>query len=204
MRAFCSRLLSNDMPAVCAIWFHTFCTGAAPQNRPMSVWSALLVVLLISPSDLISSKSVVERGLVTAGGGGGRNWSPVSSANGRTSGQFVKTGCLKLGGVSWYSPGPDCRTNTGGVLSDPSSASAARMALAASFPTRIPCQTCAPPPIWDRESWNFASITDCWFGKRDSRAVCAAAAAAASGDTLRGACKTRYGACPPLIAFTAS
>jgi len=78
------------------------------------------------------------------------------------------------------------------------------MALAASFPTRIPWRTCAPPPIWDRESWNFASITDCWFGKSDSRAVCAAAAAAASGDALRGACETRYGACPPLIAFTAS
>ena len=59
MRAFCSRLSSNDMPAVCAIWFHTFCTGAAPQKRPMSVWSVLRVVLSISPSDLISSKSVV-------------------------------------------------------------------------------------------------------------------------------------------------
>jgi len=55
-----------------------------------------------------------------AGGGGERNWSPVSSANARTSGQFVKTGCLKFGGVSWYSPGPDCGTNTDGVLSEPS------------------------------------------------------------------------------------
>jgi len=78
------------------------------------------------------------------------------------------------------------------------------MALAASSPTRIPSRTCAPSPISVRESWNFASITDCWLGKRDSRAVCAAAAAAASGDSLRGACKTRYGACPPLIAFIAS
>ena len=49
MRAFCSRLFSNDMPAVWAIWFHTFCTGAAPQNRPISVCSALRVGLLFWP-----------------------------------------------------------------------------------------------------------------------------------------------------------
>jgi hypothetical protein len=116
----------------------------------------------------------------------------------------VKTGCWKFGGVSWYSPGPDWGTNTGGVLSDPSSARAARMALAASSPTRIPRRTRAPRPIWVNESWNFASMTDCWFGKSDSRVVCAAAAAAASGDTLGGAANARYEACPPTIAFTAS
>src|SRR5438093_942209 len=91
-----------------------------------------------------------------------------------------------------------------GVLADPSFARAARMALAAFSPTRIPWRTCPPPPIWVSESWNFASTTVCWFGKSDSRTVCAADAAAASGDALRGACETTYGACRPLIAFTAS
>ena len=43
---------------------------------------------------------------MTAGGGGGRNWSPAPSANGRTLPQCVNTGCWKFGGVSWYSPGP--------------------------------------------------------------------------------------------------
>src|SRR5437879_5166713 len=109
------------MPAVCAIWFQTFCTGAAPHKRPISVWSALRVVLLLAPSALTSLKSVVYRTLVTGGGGGGRNWSPRSSTNGRTAPQFVNTGARKLGGVSWYSPGPDCGTNAGGVAPEPSS-----------------------------------------------------------------------------------
>src|SRR5207245_10198518 len=100
-----------------------------------------------------------------------------------------------------HAPAPDWGTSPGGIWAAPSFAREARMALAASFPTRIPWRTRAPPPIWDRESWNFASITDCWFGKSDNGAACAAAAAAASGDALRGACETRYGACPPLIAF---
>src|SRR2546426_5855588 len=93
--------------------------------------------------DLAERLDLVEVGRVARaghgrGGGGGQNWSPVSSANGRTFGQFVKTGCLKFGGVSWYSPGPDCGTNMGGVLSDPSFARAARMVVAASSPTGSP------------------------------------------------------------------
>ena len=47
------------MPAVWAIWFQTFCTGAAPQNWPICVCSAVRVVLLIWPSDLTSLKSAV-------------------------------------------------------------------------------------------------------------------------------------------------
>jgi len=78
------------------------------------------------------------------------------------------------------------------------------MALAASSPTRMPCRTCAPSPICASESAYFASITPRWLGKSAKSVVCAAAAAAASGDALRGACSTRYGAWPPTIAFTAS
>ena len=41
IRAFWARLLWNVWPAISAIWFHTFWTGAAPQKRPMSVRSGL-------------------------------------------------------------------------------------------------------------------------------------------------------------------
>src|SRR5438309_1805853 len=57
--------------------------------------------LTTAPSDFTSSNESVYEGLVSAGGGGGRNWLALRSANGWTKGQCVNTGCANAGGVSW-------------------------------------------------------------------------------------------------------
>ena len=83
-RAFCSRLLPIPTAAWSAIWFQTIQMGAAPQNRPIAVSSAVRIVLFSSPSERTSSKSAAYRGLDSAGGGAGRNWRGERSTNGVT------------------------------------------------------------------------------------------------------------------------
>jgi len=75
-------------------------------------------------------------------------------------------GLWKFGGVSWYSPGVDCGTNTGGVAPEPSSRARRGIRLAASAPIRIPRRTCWPPPICDREILELGVDHDRWLGKR--------------------------------------
>ena len=104
-RAFCSRLLPKPTAAWSAIWFQTIQIGAAPQNFPIAVWSAVRVVLFSSPRDLTSLKSAAYLALVSAGGGAGRNWLALSSTNGVTCEVWVNPAGANAGGVSWYSPG---------------------------------------------------------------------------------------------------
>src|SRR6201987_5189756 len=78
-RAFCSRLLPKPTAAWSAIWFQTIQIGAAPQNLPIAVSSAVRVVLFNSPRDFTSLKSAAYLALVSAGGGAGRNWVRVPS-----------------------------------------------------------------------------------------------------------------------------
>src|ERR1700751_2593934 len=119
-RAFCARLLPKPRAAWSAIWFQTIQIGAAPQNLPIAVSSAVRVALFSSPREWTSLKSAAYRGLVSAGGGAGRNWLALSSTNGVTCGVCVKPAAANAGGVSWYSPGPAPGVNAGGVPAAPS------------------------------------------------------------------------------------
>jgi hypothetical protein len=70
-------------------------------NLPISVCSAVRVVLVAEPRLCTSLIAAAYASLVSAGGGAGRNWLALSSTNGATCPQVVKTGVGKLGGVGW-------------------------------------------------------------------------------------------------------
>ena len=57
------------------------------------------VVLVAEPRLFTSLSAEAYSGLVSAGGGAGRNWPPLSSTNGETFPQLLKTGAGKFGGV---------------------------------------------------------------------------------------------------------
>src|SRR6476619_744340 len=83
---------------VSAIWFQKFWIGGL-QNLPISVCSAVRVVLVAEPRLSTSFSATAYASLVSAGGGAGRNWSPRSSTNGLPCSHVVKTGVGKFGGV---------------------------------------------------------------------------------------------------------
>src|SRR6185312_4481809 len=90
------------------------------QNWPICVCSAVRVVLVAEPRLSTSLIAAAYALLVSAGGGAGRNWSPLSSTNGVTCPQVVKTGVGKLGGVGRKSPGAVPGTKGVGVMLEPS------------------------------------------------------------------------------------
>jgi len=56
-------------------------------------------VLVSCPRLFTWFSALAYAGLLTGGGAGGRNWSPLVSRNGVIEPQLVKTGAGKLGGV---------------------------------------------------------------------------------------------------------
>src|SRR5579859_275805 len=103
-RAVVGRSLWWAAATVWAIWFQKFWIGGA-QNFPITVWSAVRVVLVAEPRLCTSLSAAAYSGLVKAGGGPGRNWLPLSRTNGVTCPQVVKTAAGKFGGVGRKSPG---------------------------------------------------------------------------------------------------
>src|SRR4029078_11691961 len=97
-RAVVGRSLWCARATVCAIWFQKFWIGGC-QNLPISVWSAVRVVLVAEPRLCTSLSATAYASLVSGGGGPGRNWSPLSSTNGVTCPQVVNAGVGKFGGV---------------------------------------------------------------------------------------------------------
>src|SRR5438132_1556808 len=96
-RAFWTRALPLAIATSCAIRFHwpvaPLVGVAIPcQNRAASVWSAVRAVLSIEPRSLIMLKAAVYSGLVSAGGGGGRNCEPLCRQKGVTWGHWGATG----------------------------------------------------------------------------------------------------------------
>ena len=85
--------------AVCAIWFHVAQIGGF-QNCPICVWSGVRVEPCAAPRALTSLIAAAYFGLVSASGGGGRNWLARRITNGLTRGQCVKAGGANAGGVS--------------------------------------------------------------------------------------------------------
>src|SRR5947209_2449436 len=104
--------------------------GAAPQNFPIAVCSAVRVMLFSSPRDFTSLKSAAYLALVSAGGGAGRNRLALPSTNGVTCDVWVNPAGANAGGVSWYSPGPASGVNPGGVAVAPSLARESKTASA--------------------------------------------------------------------------
>src|SRR4051794_21978807 len=88
---------------VCAIWFHVAQIGGF-QNRPICVWSGVLVEPPAIPSVCTSLMAAAYWGLASDGGAGGRNVKPRRTTNGRTRPQFVNTGAASAGGGSWEPP----------------------------------------------------------------------------------------------------
>ncbi len=78
--------------------FQVFQIGGA-QNLPISVCSAVRVVLLSWPRLFTSLRARAYAALASAGGGAGRSWAPSRSTKGVTLPQSPKTGDGKLGGV---------------------------------------------------------------------------------------------------------
>ena len=74
------------------------------QNKAISVWVLVRVVLVRLPSSFSSLKSAAYCTLVRACGGGGRSWSPLVITNGVTSPQLVTT-WKSAPATHWKSPG---------------------------------------------------------------------------------------------------
>src|SRR5512146_2877108 len=83
-----SRFVWWAIAASSAIAFQVFQIGGA-QNLPTTVSSAVLIVLVSWPRLLTSLSARAYASLVRAGGGAGRNWSPLRSTNGITWPQLV-------------------------------------------------------------------------------------------------------------------
>src|SRR5579864_25003 len=80
----CSRLVWWVITSLSAMAFQVFQMGGA-QNLAMVVWSAVRVTLMSWPRLCTWLMAAAHAGLDKAGGGGGRNWLPVSSTQGVTS-----------------------------------------------------------------------------------------------------------------------
>src|SRR5438128_10684459 len=96
-RAVVGRSLWWAVATVWAIWFQKFWIGGF-QNLPISVCSAVRVVLVAEPRLCTSLIAAAYAALVSAGGGAGRNWSPRSDANGATRPPVGKPGAREFGG----------------------------------------------------------------------------------------------------------
>src|SRR5262249_54198243 len=83
-------------------WRTTF----AVQKIATAVWSGVRVALSAAPSDLISLNASTHCWLCSDGGGGGRNWSALSSPNGRIVAIHGVCGAAYAGGVRRPTPGP--------------------------------------------------------------------------------------------------
>src|ERR1700736_813873 len=76
-----SRSVWRAVACPAAISFQVFQIGGA-QNLATVVWSAVRVVLVSRPRLCTSLMAVAQAVLFSAGGGGGRNWSPLFRTNG--------------------------------------------------------------------------------------------------------------------------
>src|SRR5438132_1064289 len=106
-----SRALSvRESPRVWATsWamrFHTWWLVSGSRHSPATrVWSAVRTVLSLLPSALASLNAAAYSGLVRAGGGPGRNWELLVTANGVISETCALAAGLKSGGVGCHWPG---------------------------------------------------------------------------------------------------
>ena len=93
-------------------------------------------MLSTAPSDLTSLNASTHCWLCSDGGGGGRNWSALSSTNGRMFAIHGVCGAAYAGGVSRQTPGPGASVGNGEVepigVCRPSSARSRRTLAAAS------------------------------------------------------------------------
>ena len=109
-RAFSTSDRSCSAATVRAIWFQmptpALVTPTPAQKKAISVCSGVRVAELMLPSSLTSSNAAVYSALVSAGGGPGRNWSPLSIANGVTNRHCGVAGVwANAGGVGRHWPG---------------------------------------------------------------------------------------------------
>src|SRR5262245_9155220 len=89
-----------------AMRFHTWpLVSGSRHSMATWVWSAVRTVLLTLPSALVSLNAAAYSGLVMAGGGPGRNWEVLATANGVISGTCTLVAGLKSGGVGCHWPG---------------------------------------------------------------------------------------------------
>src|SRR5262249_59231077 len=79
--------------------------GAARHSPATRVWSGVRAESVALPSALTSLNAAAYSGLVRAGGGGGRNWPLLSTANGVISGTWALAAALESGGVGCHWPG---------------------------------------------------------------------------------------------------
>jgi hypothetical protein len=75
------------------------------HSRATWVWSGVRVEPVALPSALTSLSAAAYSGLVRAGGGGGRNWELLVTANGVMEGTCTLPAGLKSGGVGCHWPG---------------------------------------------------------------------------------------------------
>src|SRR5260221_5017394 len=99
MRAVDSRFVWCASASFSAISFQVFQIGP-PQNFPITVCSAVRVVLVFWPRLFTSLMACAYAWLVKAGGGPGRNCVALLSTKGVTLPQVVNTGAANFGGVS--------------------------------------------------------------------------------------------------------
>src|SRR5262245_50723223 len=89
-----------------AMRFHTWALVSGNRHtRAIWVWSAVRVVEVALPSDLTSLKAAAYSALSRAGGGPGRNWEELSTANGVTSETWALAAAVRSGGVGCHWPG---------------------------------------------------------------------------------------------------
>src|SRR5262249_48115229 len=176
-------------------------------NRPTSIWSAVAVLPFATPSDATSASAARYARLGTRGGGPGRNWLALDSANGRTADQCVNWGWRgKLGGVGWESPGALPNVNGLGGAFEPSSVRSAIISAATMRPTVTPSSFALPSGTCASDSCRRPSSRLWNDGYSATRTSWPAAAAAASCDACGDAVvtETAYGACVAAIELTAS
>src|SRR5437762_3188594 len=75
------------------------------HSRATWVWSGVRVEPVARPSALASLNAAAYSGLVRAGGGPGRNWELLVTANGVISGTWALAAGLKSGAVGCHWPG---------------------------------------------------------------------------------------------------
>lgn len=92
-------------------WRTTF----AVQKIATSVWSGVRVALLAAPSDFTSLSASTHRRLCSDEGAAGKNWSALSSPNGRMVAIHGVCGAAYPGGVSRQTPGPGASVRKGEV-----------------------------------------------------------------------------------------
>src|SRR5262249_7523762 len=128
------------------------------QKRPVSIWSAVAVLPFATPSDATSDRAARYARLVTRGGGPGRNWLALDSANGRPADQCVNWGWGGQGGGG----GPECPgllpnvNGVGGAL-EPSSIRSAIICAATIRPTVTPSSFALPSGTCASDSCRRAS-----------------------------------------------